>query len=395
MIRKAELKDIEAIVKIYDAILDREEKGKIVVGWERGIYPTKNTALEALAAGTLFVLEDKGKIAAAAKIDQNQVPVYHSCKWIYEAQDEQVMVLHTLVVDPELSQRGYGREFVAFYEDFALKSDCPYLRMDTNQKNEAARNLYRKLGYMESGIVPCEFNGIAGVNLVCLEKKLKAANGKKFVMSYSCGKDSTLALHKFIEQGNEPEALLIMVNEDTERSFFHGADRRMMMEYEKALNIPVKPVFSKGEDYHILMEKALRELKEKGAETACFGDIDIDSNRQWSEERCKNTGFKAEFPLWHADRRENVREFIALGYKCLIKSINNTLLPESLLGKFLDEETLKVIEERGIDICGENGEYHTLTVDGPLFRKAIDYRLGKILNFGDYSVIDTDVEAAE
>ena len=44
--------------------------------------------------------------------------------------------------------------------------------MDTNAKNAAARRLYSRLGYREAGIVPCVFNGIPDVRLVCLEKKL-------------------------------------------------------------------------------------------------------------------------------------------------------------------------------------------------------------------------------
>ena len=82
------------------------------------------------------------------------------------------MVLHTLVVSPTIENRGYGRAFVSFYEDFARKHGCSYLRMDTNQKNTRARQFYKKLGYREVGIVPCTFNGIIGVQLVCLEKKL-------------------------------------------------------------------------------------------------------------------------------------------------------------------------------------------------------------------------------
>ena len=83
------------------------------------------------------------------------------------------MVLHTLVVAPEAGGKGLGSEFVAFYEQYALKHGCRYLRMDTNEKNLPARRLYGKLGYREVGIVPCEFNGIPDVRLVCLEKTLE------------------------------------------------------------------------------------------------------------------------------------------------------------------------------------------------------------------------------
>ena len=172
-IRRAVQGDIPQVAAIYDHILTEEEQGQAAVGWIRGVYPTEQTALDALEAGTLFVLEQEGKIAAAAKLDQNQVPEYADAPWRYpDAPGEQVMVLHTLVVDPAFAGRGCGTQFVAFYERYALEHGCPYLRMDTNAKNAAARRLYSRLGYWEAGIVPCVFNGIPDVQLVCLEKKL-------------------------------------------------------------------------------------------------------------------------------------------------------------------------------------------------------------------------------
>jgi GNAT superfamily N-acetyltransferase len=86
--------------------------------------------------------------------------------------DDEVMVLHTLVVDPKTKGRGYGTAFVRFYEQYAIDNNCHYLRMDTNKINLSARRLYARLGYKEPGIVPCVFNGIPGVQLVCLEKKV-------------------------------------------------------------------------------------------------------------------------------------------------------------------------------------------------------------------------------
>lgn len=115
---------------------------------------------------------DGGQVVAAAIINRIQVPVYAEVGWLYPAEPDEVMVLHTLVVDPLCSGRGYGTAFVAFYEGYARQSGCPVLRMDTNEKNAAARRLYARLGYREAGIVPCVFNGIKGVGLVCLEKKL-------------------------------------------------------------------------------------------------------------------------------------------------------------------------------------------------------------------------------
>jgi len=214
----------------------------------------------------------------------------------------------------------------------------------------------------------------------------------KFVMSYSCGKDSTLALHNMIAQGHQPVALITMVNEDSDRSFFHGADQKMLQAYSEALEIPLLMTKSSGEHYHLAIEQSLREAVLLGAETACFGDIDIEGNRAWCEERCRNAGIKPVFPLWHKDRSDNVYELIRLGYKCVIKSINNTLLPKELLGKIIDYEVIEIMRNCNIDICGENGEYHTLAVDGPVFHKPVKVHTGEILDFGDFSVIDIAVE---
>ncbi|MBR2471294.1 MAG: hypothetical protein IKB55_01285, partial [Clostridia bacterium] len=65
-----------------------------------------------------------------------------------------------------------------FYEQYALSQGCPYLRMDTNEKNIRARAMYKKLGFEEIGIVPCDFNGIPGIGLVLFEKKLNYDENK-------------------------------------------------------------------------------------------------------------------------------------------------------------------------------------------------------------------------
>ena len=172
-IRKGRPEDIPAVAAIYDRILAEEEAGRASVGWVRGVYPTRATAQAALEAGELFVLERDGAVMAAAKINQEQVPEYVNARWAApDAPEEEIMVLHTLVVDPLQGGKGCGTEFVRFYEDYALSHGCRYLRMDTNAKNSAARSLYARLGYREADIVPCDFNGISGVQLVCLEKTL-------------------------------------------------------------------------------------------------------------------------------------------------------------------------------------------------------------------------------
>ena len=171
-IRLATQADISAVSAIFERIHDTEESGQNVIGWIRGVYPTRATAETALRLGDLFVLTVDNEVAAAARINREQVDVYADCPWSYEAADDDVMVLHTLVVDPNRGGLGLGKRFVAFYEDYAREHGCSTLRMDTNARNLRARQMYAHLGYREAGIVPCVFNGIPNVMLVCLEKKL-------------------------------------------------------------------------------------------------------------------------------------------------------------------------------------------------------------------------------
>lgn len=171
--RKAEEKDLNYIEQIYLDIHTAEESGHVTMGWNRAIYPTRATAEQALQRDDLFVgLDDNNDIVGVAIINQQQVDIYYQGNWRYPAEDSQVMVLHTLVISPKHFGKGYGTEFVRFYESYALENNCPYLRMDTNEINQNARALYKKLGYEERGILPCNFNGIKNVNLVLLEKSL-------------------------------------------------------------------------------------------------------------------------------------------------------------------------------------------------------------------------------
>ncbi len=210
----------------------------------------------------------------------------------------------------------------------------------------------------------------------------------KFAISYSCGKDSTLALHKMLEQGHEPVCLVVMVNEEVGRSYFHGADSTMLERYAKALGLPMIACPANGETYRTAFETGLSKSKAMGAEAVCFGDIDIEQNRKWEEERCKAVGLFPCFPLWQQAREKIVYDLIRLGYKCLIKSINRSVLPMELLGTFVDETSISVMKSAGIDICGENGEYHTLAVDGPVFREPLEFQIGDNIELGDYAIAD-------
>jgi len=170
--RKATVEDLDGVETIYNHIHDMEEAGVFTTGWERGVYPVRETAEKALSRGDLYVCESDGKILASAILNNLQDEYYKECNWLYEAEDKDVSVLHTLVVEPSLGKQNIGTEFVKYWENLAKEEGYKVLRMDTNVRNKIARHFYATKGYREVGTVQTVFNGIPGLELVMMEKKL-------------------------------------------------------------------------------------------------------------------------------------------------------------------------------------------------------------------------------
>lgn len=204
---------------------------------------------------------------------------------------------------------------------------------------------------------------------------------KKFIMSYSSGKDSTLALYRMIKEGHTPMGLLITMNNEEGRSWFHGVPECILKDVSKSLEIPLIVVKCKGEDYKEAFENALFHAKENGAEACVFGDIDLEEHRTWCTERCNEVGLEAIFPLWQEGREKLTYEFIDSGFKTIIKKVKLEFLNEDFLGEVLTKELVEKIKETGADLCGENGEYHTFVYDGPIYKFKVDFQPnGKTVN---------------
>lgn len=201
---------------------------------------------------------------------------------------------------------------------------------------------------------------------------------KKFVVSYSCGKDSTLSLYRMIKAGHAPVALLVTVDKKVLRSWFHGIPDKLLKDVSKSLDIPLVLVASNGkENYGETFVEALKKIKEEmGAEACVFGDIDLMAHRTWCEDKCEKAGLEAIFPLWEEDREALTYEFIDSGFKTVIKNVKLSILGEEFLGEVLTKDVVERLKAAGSDACGENGEYHTFVFDGPLFKERINFETG-------------------
>lgn len=191
--------------------------------------------------------------------------------------------------------------------------------------------------------------------------------GKKFVASFSGGKDSMLAIYRCINEGMIPTAMITTSPISENRSWFHKVSHDTLFEISKSINIPLSIIYTTDTDYSEKFEKALKEAKENGIEVCVFGDIDILEHLEWCTARCENVGIIPYFPLWQNDRKMIVKEVIDEGFKAKIIRVVDEKLQDGFLGEYLSYDIMDKMEKLAIDVCGENGEYHTVVLDGPIF----------------------------
>jgi uncharacterized protein (TIGR00290 family) len=201
---------------------------------------------------------------------------------------------------------------------------------------------------------------------------MDSIKNKNFFCSWSGGKDSCLALYRSIQNGGKPKALLTMMVENGERSRSHGLSPAIIQSQADAMGIQSIVRSTSWDNYEQTFVKALIEFKDRGVEYGVFGDIDLEPHLEWVERVCSSVGVQAYEPLWQTARRELLDEFFQFGFKAIIIAIKNEALNDSFLGRALDKHVISDLEKAGVDVSGEEGEYHTIVTDGPIFTKNID-----------------------
>ena len=172
MIRLAAAADIEDIYAGYLEIFAHEREDGCFTQWIEGVYPTRETAERGVAAGTMYVLEENGRILASMILNSYQPGEYYEIPWLYPAADEKVLVIHTLCVSPAVAGRGLGSRMVDFAAGVAYGRGMEVIRLDTNIKNEPAQRFYLKHGYRLAGSHHSLHEGVLDTELVYMERKL-------------------------------------------------------------------------------------------------------------------------------------------------------------------------------------------------------------------------------
>jgi len=196
---------------------------------------------------------------------------------------------------------------------------------------------------------------------------------RKAISSWSGGKDSCLACYKAIQQGYDIKLLLNFVSRESKRGCFHAVEGRLLKFQADLIGIPLaqKEVSSDMQKYEEEFKAAVTELRGKEIGAMVFGDIYLLEHESWIERVCADLKIKPLEPLWKSKPESIINEFIKAGFKAVIVSCKADIMGKEFLGRYVDEGLAKELKKIDVCPCGEKGEFHTLVVDGPIFKRPI------------------------
>ncbi|NML68441.1 diphthine--ammonia ligase [Chryseobacterium sp. RP-3-3] len=203
----------------------------------------------------------------------------------------------------------------------------------------------------------------------------------KAVFNWSSGKDSTLALYHVLQENRiEVTTLLTSINEEFQRISMHGVHVSLLEKQAESLGLPLikmeLPKEPSMDEYRDLMNKTMSEIQAMGITQSVFGDIFLEDLRKYREEQLQSIGMEAVFPLWKKNTTDLIHEFLDLGFKTIVTCVNETYLDKSFAGRIIDQDFIRDLP-KNVDPCGENGEFHTFTFDGPIFKEPVQFEIGE------------------
>ncbi|AUC81030.1 diphthine--ammonia ligase [Lacinutrix sp. Bg11-31] len=217
----------------------------------------------------------------------------------------------------------------------------------------------------------------------------------KTYFNWSTGKDSALALYHLLKDERfTVEKLVTSVNSHYNRVTMHGLPVSLLIKQAELLEIPLQtinlPEQPSMEDYETIMTQAISRLKAEGFTHSVFGDIFLEDLKAYRETNLSKVGISTVFPLWKRDTKALITEFLDLGFKAIVVCASAKHLSEDFVGKTLTKELIENLPE-DVDVCGENGEFHTFCYDGPIFTTPVPFSIGEKI-YREYDTPNTENE---
>ncbi|MEO9804650.1 MAG: hypothetical protein ABJF04_15445 [Reichenbachiella sp.] len=194
-----------------------------------------------------------------------------------------------------------------------------------------------------------------------------------------------------LANGDTLKVVMNVMDENQAYSKSHGLTQEVLCAQAKALGVPIQLASASWTTYEENFISNLQLIKKiHQIDGMVYGDIDIEKHREWEEKVSAAAELEAFLPLWKGSRRELVESMIDAGIKAIIVSCNHELGLD-FLGEEISHDLIQKLEEKGVDVCGENGEYHTLVLNCPLFKEEIKVSKGKKVKTENYCFIETSL----
>ena len=201
----------------------------------------------------------------------------------------------------------------------------------------------------------------------------------KVVSLWSGGKDSCFAYYKAKQQGYQIISVINFTDSDRVNSVSHGLSADIIQKQADLIDTPLLQKTMPKKGYKDAFKVLIEELKAKeGIEGIVFGDIYLQEHRDWIDKVCEELRVEPILPIWTHDTEKLIRDIIDSGFKSIVVSTRKDILGEEWLGREIDDKFIKDLSAIGnIDLCGEKGEFHTFTYDGPIFKQKIKFDIGE------------------
>jgi uncharacterized protein (TIGR00290 family) len=202
---------------------------------------------------------------------------------------------------------------------------------------------------------------------------------KSCIFNWSGGKDSALALYHCLQNPDiDIKYLVTTINDSVDRISMHGVRTELLIKQAESIGIPLYqvrlPEMPGMAEYDAVMRKTMEHFRAEGITHAIFGDIFLQDLKDYRDARLAEAGMTGIYPLWKKDTNELIHEFLDLGFGTVIACTQERL--ERIVGKEISEELILSLPD-DVDVCGENGEFHTFAFKGPIFKKEIAYQTGE------------------
>lgn len=207
----------------------------------------------------------------------------------------------------------------------------------------------------------------------------------KILISWSTGKDSAWMLHQInLQYPNAAAGLLTTTNQAFDRVAMHAVRRELLEAQARAARLPLHvvplPWPCSNEQYESIMRTAIAGFIAGGFTHVAFGDLFLEDVRKYREDRLAGTGLEPMFPIWKTKPTSDLaQDMIEGGLKARLTCVDPRKLDRSFAGRVFDQELIRDLP-KGVDPCGENGEFHSFAYAGPMFREEIELKAGDVVD---------------